>query len=153
MGINKAHKTMQNIRKPNGDDIAKIADIWLEASIVAHDFIKPQYWLDNKEVMEQIYLPNSQLWIYEDAGEIQGFIAMVENHIAAIFVAPNRQGLGIGQQLMAVAKAQYPNVNLCVYTQNTASIRFYHKQGFKMVNESLDENTGELEWLMQYPMP
>ena len=38
---------------------------------------------------------------------------------------------------------------LNVFQKNRNAIRFYQKEGFVKVSESLDENTGEAEFVMQ----
>lgn len=51
------------IRKATHKDIKKLAEIWLKTSIIAHDFIPEKYWTDNKSLMEEQYLPNSEVYL------------------------------------------------------------------------------------------
>ncbi len=79
------------IREFEKKDIETIIRIWLDASIIAHDFIGPNYWRNKTDDMRNLYLPSSNTYIYENSGKILGFLSMVENNIAALFVLPESQ--------------------------------------------------------------
>lgn len=131
-------------------DIAKLVELWYDASVIAHDFIEKNYWEERKKEMTEIYIPNSETYVYEQAGQIIGFVSLLENYIAAIFVAPAQQGKGVGKTLMQFVKQQHKTLTLGVYTKNINSIAFYKKQGFVVVEEKIDEPTGEQELVMEY---
>ncbi|MBB1139895.1 N-acetyltransferase [Myroides sp. WP-1] len=131
-------------------DSKEVVELWYEASVLAHDFIAPEYWQEKKEDMAQIYIPNSETYVYEKEKHILGFVSLIGNYIAAIFVAPNQQGKGIGKELMQFVKQKKSTLELGVYAKNTNSIAFYKKQGFVVVEEKLDEPTGEREVVMEY---
>jgi len=61
------------IRKYKDSDLDSVIDIWLEASIKAHDFVDPKFWEDKVDEMRNIYIPKSETWIYEDNKEVLGF--------------------------------------------------------------------------------
>jgi len=61
------------IREFQRDDINKVADIWLDTNIKAHNFIPAEYWKSNfKSVKEALLL--AEVYVYEYDTEIQGFI-------------------------------------------------------------------------------
>jgi len=95
--------------------------------------------------MKNVYLPASETFVYEECASIEGFISMMDNHIAAIFVNPEKQGLGIGNALISYIKRSHPVLTLSVYSKNTGSIEFYRKMGFEVSGEKVEENTGEME--------
>lgn len=97
--------------------------IWLEASIAAHDFIERTFWEENLAEMRDVYLPSADTCVYDAGGVEEGFIPLCGDTIAAIFVAPNAQGKGIGRQLIAKAK----QLNLTVYKANQNSVEFYKR--------------------------
>ena len=130
-------------------DLDKIVQIWLDASIIAHDFIPSTYWKEKAEDMRNLYLPASKTFVYQTDTVILGFISMVDNYIAAIFVNPESQGQGIGKQLIEYIKKQHTLITLGVYSKNIRSIDFYKRQGFVIINEKIEENTGEFETLME----
>lgn len=79
-----------------------------------------------------------------------GFYALYENTLAAIFVAPEQQGQGIGKQLINHAKQQREALTLSVYKENQPSYQFYLAQGFSVISEQFDEHTGHAEYTMSF---
>ncbi|HBC3450883.1 TPA: N-acetyltransferase [Vibrio parahaemolyticus] len=136
------------IRKYNENDMDSVLEIWLNASVKAHDFISAEFWESQVENMCNIYIPASETYVYEAESKVVGFYALYENSLAAIFVAPELQGQGIGKQLLSHAKTQRAELCLSVYKENRASYQFYLSQGFKVVSEQLDEHTGHPEYTM-----
>ncbi len=136
------------IRKYNENDMDSVLEIWLKASVTAHDFISAEFWESQVENMRSFYIPASETYVYEAESKVVGFYALYENSLAAIFVSPELQGKGIGKQLLSHAKTQRAEVNLSVYKENQASYLFYLSQGFKVVSEQLDEHTGHPEYTM-----
>ena len=94
------------IRSYNSQDTDRVIRIWLEASILAHHFIPAMYWIGKQEDMRNVYLPGSDTYVFEDekTKSVQGFISMVGNYLAAIFVIPEAQGTGIGKALIEYVK-------------------------------------------------
>lgn len=136
------------IRKYRENDIEVVLDIWLSASIQAHDFVAAEFWISQVDSMRNIYIPASETYVFERESKIVGFYALHENTLAAIFVAPNFQGLGIGKQLMNHAKKQRTSLMLSVYKENKPSFNFYRSQGFIVISEQIDEHTGHQEFTM-----
>lgn len=138
------------IREICDTDIDAVLLIWLEASVLAHDFVGREFWESKLELMRSTYLPMAQTYVYEEAGQVLGFLSLYENNIAALFVKPENQGNGIGQALMAKAKELRTELELSVYKANKRSINFYQKSGFKIIKEQIDEHTGHAELVMTF---
>ncbi|WP_061030809.1 N-acetyltransferase [Vibrio splendidus] len=136
------------IREYRPADIETVLDIWLTASIKAHDFVAPEFWESQVGNMRDIYIPASITYVYQVDGEVCGFYSLYEGILAAIFVSPQHQGCGVGKQLIQHAKLEYPNLSLNVYKENQATIEFYLSQGFSIVSEQTDEHTGHQEYTM-----
>lgn len=136
------------IRKYKEDDIKAVLDIWLTASIKAHDFVDIEFWESQVDNMRNLYIPVSETYILEKESEIVGFYSLHENMIAAIFVSPVHQNMGLGKQLLNHAKSQRKELVLSVYKENQASVDFYHSQGFSIISEQIDDHTGHLEYTM-----
>ncbi|KDM89886.1 N-acetyltransferase [Photobacterium galatheae] len=131
-------------------DMEPVLNIWLAASLKAHDFIPADFWQSQVENMRTLYLPASAVYVYEDEETVKGFYALYDNQLAAIFVTPEAQGKGIGKTLLNHAKMQREMLSLNVYQRNQASYQFYLSQGFEVTAESTDEHTGEAEWVMAF---
>jgi len=138
------------IRKFKQSDMESVLKIWLDSSIKAHDFIESNFWESNKDDMREIYIPSSENYIYEKEGNIKGFISLYGDTVAALFVSPEIQRLGIGTSLIKRAKKIHKSLNLTVYKENEKSVKFYINNGFKIIKEQIDKNTGCLELLMKY---
>ncbi|CAM3546297.1 GNAT family N-acetyltransferase [Marinicrinis lubricantis] len=139
---------MLQIKRSHSDDYGLLADIWLNVSLKAHDFIDSAYWTSNKMVMQEMYLPQSETYVGWDQGQIIGFISMVEKHLAALFIDEAHQCKGYGRQFMEYVKKDRETITLRVYVKNEAAYRFYLKQGFVIAQEQMDEGTNEREYEM-----
>ena len=135
------------IRKLQKSDIDRVADIWLNANLNAHYFIPSQYWNDNFEPVKDM-LPHAEVYVYECNGKIQGFIGINEEHIEGVFVFSEMQSQGIGKALLKALKDRKARLSLNVYQKNTRAICFYQREGFKILCEGLDEDTGEKDYEM-----
>lgn len=138
------------IRPSAAEDMDALLEIWLSATLVSHDFIPASFWRAQLQDMRHFYLPYSQVWVYERAGAVTGFYALVEEQLAAIFVAPAYQGQGIGKCLLNHAKSQRSSLLLQVYQRNHKSLAFYESQGFAIEAERVDEATGQPEYDMRW---
>lgn len=136
------------IREFSGSDIDPVLDIWLSASIKAHDFVEASFWESQVENMRNIYIPASETYVFESGSKVAGFYSLYENNLAAIFVLPELQGRGIGKQLITHAKNQRVRLTLSVYKENEDGYQFYLSQGFAVVSEQTDEQTGQHEYKM-----
>ncbi len=138
------------IRNFKESDMDQVISIWLEASIKAHDFVENEFWISKVDDMKNVYLPSGETYIYEKDGTLKGFVSLYEDTLAAIFVFPDFQGLGIGKELMMKAKEVRKALNLTVYKENVNSIEFYKKCGFTIEKEQIDQHTGFLELVMTF---
>jgi len=141
------------IRPFTPTDMDAVLDLWLEASNIAHAFAGTGFWEQHLDAMRHQYLPAAETWVYQDdqSNQILGFVSLHENTLPAIFVAPGAQGKGIGQQLIARAKALREQLTLNVYSKNTRSIRFYQQCGFVITADDTEPETGEAVKVMHYP--
>ena len=137
------------IRKLQDADIDRVADIWLDASLKAHSFISPQYWKGNFETVKKM-LPQAEVYVYENDREIWGFIGLNGEYIEGIFVSGEMQSRGIGKRLLDFVKTKKTELRLNVYQKNMRAIRFYQREGFKILREGMDEATGEKDYEMTW---
>lgn len=128
----------------------QVINIWLDASIKAHSFINEEFWRSKAKEMREIYIPSGETYVFEEEHIVKGFMSLKKDTLAAIFVSPNEQRKGIGKKLILKAKQLRKNLNLTVYKENTDSVEFYKKSGFKIIDEQKDLHTGHLELIMQY---
>jgi putative acetyltransferase len=138
------------IRPFKSSDMNDVIDIWLKASIQAHNFVDRKFWVSRTDDMRDIYIPASDTYVFKEDDVIKGFFSLHEDTLAAMFVAPSFQGKGIGRQLMKKAVSLRSKLCLTVYQGNSRSIKFYNQSGFAIRTEKVDEHTGHIELLMEY---
>lgn len=131
-------------------DMDAVLAIWLDASVQAHPFVKPQFWQDQLANMRERYIPGSQTRVVEGADGCAGFSCIYGTTLAALFVAPAHQGRGLGALLVADAKRTRDHLELTVYTQNKRAVEFYERQGFRGLQQRIDQHTGEAERVMHW---
>lgn len=85
-------------------EIDTLVDIWYQSSLIAHDFINKDYWKSKREEMKEKYLPMSENYVISKNAEIMGFISMVDNYLAALFIDAKYQGEGHGKELLNFIK-------------------------------------------------
>lgn len=129
-------------------DLDKIMEIWLEGNLQAHAFIGEEHWKQNYESVKSI-LPNAEVYVYEETGEILGFIGMDADYIAGLFIKEEYRGRGIGRLLIETAK-QKQRLSLHVYERNSGAVAFYRAAGFEIQQSMTEKETGEKEYLMVY---
>ena len=137
------------IRKLQNADMDRVAGIWLDANLRAHCFISPQDWKSNFAPVKEM-LPRAEVYVYENDREIWGFIGLNGEYIEGIFVSGEMQSRGIGKRLLDFVKTKKTELRLNVYQKNMRAIRFYQREGFKILREGMDEATGEKDYEMTW---
>lgn len=135
------------IRRLEEKDIERVMDIWLKTNKEAHNFIPEQYWDDNYNVVKKM-IGNSEVYIFEDNSNIEGFVGLMENYIAGIFVEKDYQCNGVGRELLDYIKKIKSNLNLYVYKKNEKAVDFYLREKFLKSEEKTDEYHDEVEYHM-----
>ncbi|BBU03840.1 hypothetical protein WP9W18E04_11790 [Aeromonas veronii] len=98
--------------------------------------------------MRDIYLPASKSWVYEENGQLLGFISWYQGSVAALFISPGYQSHGLGRRLLEHLKAHYDRLELTVYAENERARSFYCRNGFKEGEQQLCEHSGRPELVM-----
>lgn len=137
------------IREYRESDLSELLDAWHAASLVAHPFLDEDFLASERRNIPELYLPNAETWVYEHAGQVVGFIAMIGNEVGAIFVQPRLHGQGIGRALMDHARERRNGLEVQVFTENKIGRRFYSLYGFEEISESLHEASGHEIILMK----
>ena len=124
-------------------DTAPLSDIWLRASMIAHPFIGEPTLREQQPLMEDVYLPMARTWVAEYSGKPAGFVCLLKDHIAALFVDPAMQGQGVGRALLDHAAQGRSRMTLEVYTDNTKAIAFYERYGFEIESRREADDQGQ----------
>ena len=139
------------IRNLKNDDIDIVMELWKNSTIEAQNFIPDSYWLENYDNVKNNYLPNSDTYVYEEDGEIKGFVSLIENiFIGGLFIRVDSQREGIGSVILDFLKERNYKLQLTVYDKNERAMKFSLKSGFKILNTEIDKKTREKEHLMEW---
>lgn len=131
------------IRKYNEKEIPILINIWEQASTIAHPFLDTEFTQMLKKAMTEMYLPNSDTWVYVESNKIVGFISMLENEIGGLFVSPEHHSKGIGTALVNHIKQFHKELEVEVFQKNKIGKPFYEKYGFRTIKEYIQEGTNE----------
>lgn len=134
------------IRESGLEDLDAIMQIWLESNIEAHFFIPTEYWKQNLDSVKEAIAEG--VTIFEDDGNVKGFIGIRDGYIAGIFVKKDSRALGIGKMLIDEVKRSYDSLELDVYLKNTQAIKFYMREDFIILKKQVNEDTGYEEYHM-----
>lgn len=143
------------IRKFNIEDLDAVMDIWLTTNISSHDFIEETYWHESFSMVREM-IPLASVHVYELKGEVAGFMGVVQDEVAGIFIKDAHQSRGAGKRLLNQVKADHSILSLKVYVKNVRALDFYLREGFVIRSEQADLMTGESEYVMQWmkhPVP
>lgn len=135
------------IREFQISDTEQVMKLWLSGNIDAHSFVPEEYWRSHFDEVQEALL-QSKVFVYDIDGKVLGFIGMINEYIAGIFVDKNCCSMGIGKKLLAYAKKRQDTLSLNVYQKNPRAAAFYHREGFSILSEGVDEGTGEKEYTM-----
>lgn len=137
------------IRELREADLDQVMELWLQSNEQAHAFIKEEYWKGHYREVRKL-LPRAEVYVYEENGEIKGFIGADGPYIAGIFVDFRSRSMGIGKQLLDYVKLRKSMLTLQVYEKNERAVSFYRREGFMVREKLVDEETGETEFQMDY---
>ncbi len=79
------------IRKYDTGDLADLLDVWYKAAQMAHPFWTHDFFEQERRNISQEFLPVAETWVFESEGRVVGFIALLDDEVWGIFVAPTTQ--------------------------------------------------------------
>lgn len=137
------------IREKKKSDIKYIMEIWLQGNLQAHKFIKESYWIEHIEETEKA-IEEAEVFVYEEQGEIIGFIGIQKNYMAGLFIKEEKQQEGIGSRLIEFCKQRKSEIFLYVYKENKKAVTFYLKHKFQIEGEYIEKGSLRKEYKMEW---
>jgi putative acetyltransferase len=131
------------IRQYMVSDLNAVLDTWEVATRLAHKFMTDDFIAIERKNVADIYMPNTDTWVAEIDNEVQGFIALMDNEVGAIFIQPDFHGRGAGKALMDKAQELHGDLEVEVFKENSIGRKFYSQYGFEHLEEKLHKPTGQ----------
>ena len=91
------------IRAYHPQDLATVLSIWLQGNLDAHPFVPVDYWRKNYALTAQL-LPQAEVYVAEVHGQVVGFLGLMEELVAGVFVDRAHRGAGLGSALLRQAQ-------------------------------------------------
>jgi ribosomal protein S18 acetylase RimI-like enzyme len=122
-------------------DFAAVCRIYLDAKPAELKFEAGKFTVTPLEddAVIQAAFNESVVSVYDD-GEVQGFAAVFDGQLRAMFVQGSARGKGVGQALLNAVLTEGMSLN--VARSNMDAIRFYEKNGFVIVGSTTRQYSG-----------
>ncbi len=131
------------IRQYKSADLDAVLSSWEAATRLAHPFMTDEFIAQERINVAEIYMPNTDTWVVDIDGNVEGFIALMGNEVGAIFLQPEFHGKGAGKALMDKAQELHGDLEVEVFKENSIGRNFYSRYGFEHLEEKLHEPTGQ----------
>lgn len=136
------------IRKCRPSDLDAVARIWLNANLDAHSFVGATYWREARDAV-RAQIAQAEVYVVEEDNAIVGFVGLVGDFLAGLFVQADRRSQGLGAELLSYVKNIKSALTLHAYKQNARAVAFYQREGFVIQEDSVDE-LGFEEYVMTW---
>lgn len=137
------------IREMTRTDLPDVMRIWIEGNLDAHSFVDGDYWRRNYAMVEK-EMQKAEVYVWEEAGEVAGFVGIQGDYIAGLFVDREHRSRGIGRRLLNHAKKKHSALSLHVFEKNVRAVRFYLREGFVKSQTGTNTDSWERELLMKW---
>ncbi|HKV43347.1 MAG TPA: GNAT family N-acetyltransferase [bacterium] len=120
------------LRPAASADAAEIAEVFLAARRDALPYLPAIHGdEETRRWIPEVVMRHSAVWIAELDGTIVGFLALTGDHLDHLYVRPGYYRQGIGDRLLARAKAMSPRrLRLFTFQRNERARGFYEARGF-----------------------
>lgn len=133
---------MFKLRTSTNQDLTRILDIWRSAVDATHDFLTREDRVSIEAEVVSFFSQVNFVLATDEADVPQGFMFLHDGHLEALFVAPEKHGMGIGTMLIGSALRDYPGLTTDVNEQNQSALGFYEHQGFERTGRSPVDGQG-----------
>jgi GNAT superfamily N-acetyltransferase len=127
------------IRPAREDDAAGIADVYLASFAATYEFPRAHSDADTRRWIANVLLTSREVWVAKATadGSIVAMMALTDEMVDQLYVAPGWTAQGVGSRLIGLAKSRRPNgLDLYTFQVNRGARRFYERHGFVQVASS-----------------
>jgi N-acetylglutamate synthase-like GNAT family acetyltransferase len=145
----RGQEQMGSIRRLRSKDVHRVSALIQNTLLISN---APDYDLEVIGNLIRAFDPGNlstlaarrRIWVYERDGAIQGTVGLEGNKVCNFFVAPDRQGLGLGQQLLLYVEdaARGMGIQELVVDSSLTAQSFYERMGYRQAGEEEDRTFG-----------
>jgi GNAT superfamily N-acetyltransferase len=120
------------LRRAESDDAAAIADAYLAAFHTTYDFPLAHTDGQVRSWIRDVLVPGEEVWVaVAPDGTVVGLMALSDEMLDQLYLAPGWTGRGIGSRFVALARERRPEgLDLYTFQVNAGARRFYERNGF-----------------------
>jgi GNAT superfamily N-acetyltransferase len=126
------------IRRAGRRDAADAAEVLLRSRRASAPAIPPMVHsaADCRSWLAGLIERSEEVWVAESSDDeerpdVVAVMVLTDGWLEQLYVAPGWTGRGVGSELLAQAKARYPDgLQLWTFQANSAAQRFYARHGF-----------------------
>ncbi|GAB3410856.1 GNAT family N-acetyltransferase [Flindersiella endophytica] len=140
------------IRRAGAADAAGMAEVWLSSFAAALPTVRRAHSADEVRAhFRDVVVPDYEAWVAVTDGNVVGLLALRGEWVDQLYLHPSWRGRGLGDRLVALAKAQRPEgLQLWTFQVNEPACRFYERHGFVEVERTDGEGNEEHEPDIRY---
>ena len=133
------------------EETEQLVRIRRDAELEAQQFLPASYFNEKAETVRDeirtgdVYVIGGET---DGAENVLGFIGLQDDCIAGFFIDRAFQSQGLGKRLLNYVKERYGQLTLDVFAKNEGAVRFYTREGFRILSSAADPATGELVYTM-----
>lgn len=142
------------IRPARREDLDALIEVgrraWLSAFAQTAPFALIAWWAKTDRTAALYREAWPQMLVFEEAGRIAGLVQPVAAEINGLWVHPERQGRGIGTELLragegAIARAGHAVAWLTCSALNARALAFYERRGYAEVRRERASHASGVE--------
>jgi len=141
------------IRERLAADHPRLLELWQRSVRATHDFLSDADIAELRPQVRDVYFDAVEIWIYEDAAGLAGFIGLSGAQVEMLFLEPERRGQGIGTRLLDHARGLRGALTVDVNEDNPQAHGFYRRYGFVDTGRSPLDGQGRPFPLIHMALP
>jgi len=135
--------TMIEIKAAQIEDYNRLMEIWENAVLATHDFLKDDDFNLLKELIPAEFFPAVRLFSIWNENQILAFVGVSDDNLEMLFVDAESRGKHIGKTAVEFVINTLNIYKVDVNEQNDQAVGFYKKMGYTQIGRSELDGMGK----------